>query len=73
VKLHKTALFGLLIIFLTPTVVMAQGFGEYGRSLGGAIQRESGVNSDTPSGSPQGGKAFPKEWVIWTDILSDRD
>jgi hypothetical protein len=58
VKLHRTALVGLLALFLTPTVVMAQGFGEYGRSLGGATQRQSGVKSGTLSGSPQGGKSI---------------
>jgi len=58
VKLHRIALFGLVALFLTPTVVMAQGFGEYGRSLGGAAQRQSGVNSGTPGGSPRGGKSI---------------
>jgi hypothetical protein len=60
VKFHRTALFGWLIFSLAPAVVTAQGFGDYGRSLGGATQRQSGVSSDTLSGSPQGGKGISK-------------
>ena len=56
-KLYRTALFGLLALFLAPTVVTAQGFGEYGRSLGGVAQRQSGVNYGVPGRSPQGGKS----------------
>ena len=56
VTLHRTALFLLLVMLLTPAVGMAQGFGEYGRSLGGATQRQSGVNSGTRGGLSQSGK-----------------
>jgi hypothetical protein len=58
VKIHRLALFGLLIILFTSTAGMAQGFGEYGRSVGGAAQRQSGVRSRTPGGSPPGGKSI---------------
>jgi hypothetical protein len=55
VKLPAAALLsGLLVSFLTETTVMGQGFGEYGRSLGGATQRQGGVNSDVLGGSRGG-------------------
>ncbi|MGE5304701.1 MAG: hypothetical protein ACM3TN_15435 [Alphaproteobacteria bacterium] len=57
-QLNGSKTLGYLVILLVPHLVMAQGFGEYGRSLGGAAQRQGGVNSGTPGGSPRGGKSI---------------
>ena len=47
---------GLLSIFLMPAVVTAQGFGEYGRTLGGVTQRQGSAAPSAPRGLPQSGR-----------------
>ena len=47
---------GFLLTFLIPTAVMAQGFGEYGRTLGGVTQRQAGISPSAPGKLPQGGR-----------------
>jgi hypothetical protein len=49
-KLTKPLSCGLLFAFLIPTAVMAQAFGEYGRALGGATQKQG-----SPGANPLGG------------------
>ena len=55
-KITKSLSFGFLLTLLIPTVVMAQAFGEYGRSLGGVTQRQGGISPSAPGGLPQGGR-----------------
>jgi hypothetical protein len=38
-KLTKISAFGFVLAFLIPTAVIAQTFGEYGRTLGGVTQQ----------------------------------
>ena len=49
-KIIKTLTYGLLAAFLAPTVVMAQAFGDYGRTLGGVSQRHGGATPSAPGG-----------------------
>jgi hypothetical protein len=53
-KLTKPLSFGFLMIFLIPTAVMAQAFGDYGRTLGGVTQRQGSVVSRGGGSSPEG-------------------
>jgi hypothetical protein len=53
-KLTKLLSFGFLLTFLIPTAVIAQAFGEYGRSLGGVTQ-QGGISQSAPGGLSQGG------------------
>lgn len=47
---------GFLLTFLIPTAVMAQGFGEYGRTLGGVTQ-QGRLKPSAPGGFGSGGKS----------------
>jgi hypothetical protein len=53
-KLAKPLSCGLLFALLIPTAVMAQAFGEYGRALGGATQKQG-----SPGANPFGGALGP--------------
>ncbi len=55
-KLLKSLLLGFWFASLMPTVIMAQGLGEYGRTLGGVTQRGS-IGPSAPGGLSQGDKA----------------
>ena len=46
---------GFLLTFLIPTAVMAQGFGEYGRTLGGVTQ-QGRIKPSAPGGLSNGGE-----------------
>ena len=51
-KLTKALSCGSLLVVLSPGIVLAQAFGEYGRSLGGATQRQGSAGAN-PFGGPQ--------------------
>ena len=55
-KFTQSSSFGILLTFLIPTLVMAQAFGDYGRTLGGVTQKQGGVGPNVPGGLSQGGK-----------------
>ena len=55
-KLKKALRFGWLFVFLVPTVVLAQAFGEYGRTLGGVTQRQGNATPNPFGRVPQNAK-----------------
>jgi hypothetical protein len=57
VKLLKSLPLGFLLASLMPTVIMAQAFGEYGRTLGGVTDRGSIGSSAAGGISPGRGKS----------------
>jgi hypothetical protein len=56
-KITKPLRVGLFLGVLTPQVVMAQAFGEYGRALGGATQRQGNAAPNPFGGAQQNGQA----------------
>ncbi len=53
-KFLKSLSLGFSLVFLIPAAVMAQAFGEYGRTLGG-VTRQGGISPSAPVGlSPDG-------------------
>jgi hypothetical protein len=54
-KFPKFLSLGLLLMFLMPAAVTAQGFGDYGRTLGGVTQRQGSMGPGVPQGRPQTG------------------
>jgi hypothetical protein len=55
-KLTRSLSFGFLLTLLMTTEVMAQAFGEYGRTLGGVSQRQGGISPNAPGRARQGDK-----------------
>lgn len=56
-KVISALLFGWLLSLFMPTWVMAQAFGEYGRSVGGATRRSGSATPGTPGGIGRKGGA----------------
>src|SRR4029077_11240399 len=54
-KLTKLSAFGFVFAFLIPTAVIAQTFGEYGRTLGGVTQ-QGGISPGASGGLSQSGR-----------------
>jgi hypothetical protein len=52
----KARWFVLALALITPKLTMAQAFGEYGRAVGGATQRQGAVSSKPLSGVREGGQ-----------------
>jgi hypothetical protein len=56
VSTSKVVALGLGLLFLAPQIVLAQAFGEYGRTVGGVTQRQGSGGPKAPGGRAQTGK-----------------
>jgi hypothetical protein len=56
-RIVKAVALALLLAIFIPQIVLAQAFGEYGRGVGGATQRQGAVSSKPLSGVREGGQS----------------
>lgn len=56
-QITKALTVGLLLAILNPGEILAQAIGEYGRTVGGVGQRQSGVSQKASRAPSQNGKS----------------
>jgi hypothetical protein len=75
-KMLRAQTLWFVVFLLAPQIIMAQAFGEYGRAVGGATQRQGGSGAKPPGtvgkkgnkgviqGVDVGGRSLPSQLIV---------